>query len=787
MRALDRKLLRDLWRLRFQVLAIALLIACGVSVAVMAFSAQRALIIAQRDYYAQTRFADVFAAATRAPRSIAQDLARIDGVVAVDARAMKVGRLDIPGFVRPATVRLIALADDESLALNRIVLMQGRQPAPDSTNEAVALKTFLDAAGIPIGQQLFVVIGGRRMGFTIVGSALSPEFVYVPGAASALPDDAHQGVLWAPRLTAERAAGLGGAFSTVSVRLAAGASEPAVRAAVDRALAPYGGTPSYGRADQISNKFQDDRIARFGILAEVFPPVFVVIAAALVHLVLGRIVDVEREQIGLLKAFGYSNVGAAATYVKMAAFIGVGGVAAGAAIGGWMAAAVTHLLAQFMRFPHLEVQFSWAVFFGVGALSIAAAVAGSAVAVRRAARLSPAVAMQPLTPRVFRRGLIERLPFWTMLDQPTRMIVRRLERFPGRAVVTSVGLAVSLSLLIGSQFLFNSIDAIVDQAYFRARRWSEVIGYVDNRDGRALVEAARLPGVIAAEPVRTTVARLRVRGHEEQAAITGIEPNAVLTRALDVDGRPLAFEGRGLILSDALSDRLGVVPGSLVDLEITEGRRPRTALPVTAIDRDYAGLSVFMARSELNRLMGDGDVASGATLLVSPDERVAFYREIERRPEIVTSTSRDDTIAQFRLIVTQEMTVEMSFFLGFAAAIAFGVAYNMSRVALSERGRDLATLRVLGFTQIECAYILFGELLLLALVATPIGLMGGLGLAKALEAAFAHQDLRLPFVVSPRNYAVSLGAYWLTLMAAAGLVARRLWTFDLVTVLKTRE
>ena len=376
-RVLNRKLMRDLWRLKWQMAAIGLLVVCGVSVAVMAFSTQKALVIAQREYYDRTRFGDVFASATRAPRAVVDELMRIDGVIAVDARAAKSGLMEVPGLLRPATVRLISLPDDERRALNRLVLVAGRLPDPIRADEAVALKTFLDAAHIRLGEQLSLVMNGHRLMFRIVGSALSPEYVYVPSLGP-MPDDAHSGVLWAPRDAVEKPAGLGGAFSSVSLALAPGASLTAAIAAVDRLLAPYGGMPAYGRADHISHKFQQDRIDRLSVMATVMPPVFLIVAAALVHLVIGRLVDGEREQIGLLKAFGYDDVSAATIYLKMAGLVGVIGALAGGAVGGWLGKTVVAVLAQYMRFPQLAWRFSWTAFGVSAALSVLAAIGVSA-------------------------------------------------------------------------------------------------------------------------------------------------------------------------------------------------------------------------------------------------------------------------------------------------------------------------------------------------------------------------------------------------------------------------
>jgi putative ABC transport system permease protein len=786
MRVLNRKLLRDLMRLKWQMAAIAMLIACGVSVAVMAFSAQKALLLAQRRYYAQTHFGDLFATATRVPRSVVDDLRRIDGVTVVDARAKQSGLMEVPGLLRPASAHLIALPDDERRALNRIVLVAGRLPAPDRTDEAVALKTFLDAAHVALGERLSMVVEGRRLTFAIVGAVLSPEYVYAPSNGP-MPDDAHVGVFWAPRLAVEQPTGLGGAFSAVSLALAPGASEPAALAQIDRLLAPYGGVPAYPRADQISHKFQADRIERLAVMAEVIPPVFLIVAASLVHLVLGRLVETEREQIGLLKAFGYYDIEAAAIYVKMAALVAVAGVVAGGAFGGYLGHVLIVVLAQYMRFPRLEAQFSWAALWIASALSVAAAVAGSFRAASRAARLSPAVAMQPPAPGIYRRSFIERGPLWTALDQPTRMIVRNLVRYPGRAALTVGGLAVSLSLLVGSQFLFGAIDAVVDQAYFQARRWTDQVAFAEHRDIHAMAEISRLPAVLRAEPFRHADARLRAHGRSERVLMIGTEPDAALARPLDPNGAPIAFLGRGMIVSQPLAAHLRLQPGDTVDVEINEGRHARTLLPVSAIAQDYGGLTVQMSRAELNRAIGDGDVASGADLTVRTDDRASCYRAIAKVPQIVSAGSRDDTVRSFRATVTAAMTTEMVLYLGFAAAIAFGVAYNISRIALTDRARDLATMEVLGFRPIECAYVLAGELALLSLVAIPLGVGGGFALGAAMVQAFTRQDFYLPFRMTPHGLGVAFSTYVGAVLLAAALVVQRIWRLDLVSVLKTRE
>jgi len=784
---LDRKLLRDLWRMRWQAMAVALLIACGVSVAVMSFSAQRSLESAQSRFYETTRFADAFVQLKRAPLSAVRDIAAVPGVVAADARISQGGLLPVPGLARPALARLISLPVDEAAGLNRIQLTRGRMPDPARRDEVVALQTFLDAAHVRLGQRLMAIIGGRAYAFTVVGAALSPEYIYAPAPESFMPDDAHQAVLWAPRPAVERAAGMTGAFNVAAVRLAPGASTAQALRDLDRILEPYGGRAAYARADQPSHAFLEAELKELSTSASILPPIFLIVAAALVHMLVARLVEAEREQIGLLKAFGYSDLQAASPYVRLAAAIGLTGALAGGLAGASFGNAIVDIYRAYFRFPILSTAFDWPAFVLASGFAVAAAVGGSLFAVRRAVALSPAVAMQPPRPADYRPGLVDRFMRGGTIDQATRMIVRQLERFPMRAALAAVGMAASLSLLIGTQFMFDSIEEIVDQAYYRAQRWTEQVSFEEPRDIAAVTATARLPGVFAAEPTRVVGARLKAGGREELIRLVGLDPTSALDRPLDPRDRRVPFEGSGLVLSEALAGRLGVTPGSEVWVEVIDGRGPKAAVPVSGVARDYSGFVAYMDRRALNRLMGEGDLANGAQLLVEPDRRPAFYRAVSGMPQIVGASSRDETVAAWRLAMAEAFRRTISFYVGFAGAIAFGIAYNTGRISLSERARDLATLHVLGFGHWECVYILAGELVLLALAAAPLGVLGGQVLAHGLVAAYSRSDLRLPAVISLHSYGAAIAAYAAAVIIGGALVSRRIWGLDLVAVLKTRD
>lgn len=787
MRVLDIKLLRDLWRLKWQALAISVLIAVGVAVTVMAYSSQKALSTAREQYYRETRFADIFATLKRAPLSLTRRLAAINGVRAVDPRIIKSGLMEVRGQVRPAIAQIISLPERDEEALNRIVLMAGRLPDARQPHEAVALKTFLDATGLRLGDEVSTVIGGRRITLRIVGAALSPEYIYMPSPGSTLPDDKHQGIFWMTRAAVEEAADLDGAFNAVAIAITPGRNEAAIRAEVDATLAPYGAGVAIPRADQASHAFLEAEFKELKTSGAIFPPIFLIVAAGLVHLVMSRLVDVEREQIGLLKAFGYSDFEAAVPFLRLATLIGLGGAIMGGALGAWLSQGITTLYREFMRFPELTGDFHFAAFAISALLATGLTAAGALVAVRRATRLNPAVAMAPPRPTTYRAGILDGGYFDAMIDPLSRMILRTLFRFPVRSFMTCVGLAASLMVLLATQFVYDSFEVVLDHSYYRIQRWSDQVGLAEVRGPSAVKNLTQLPGVLAAEPIRSIPVIFRANGIEERGGLIGLNPGSELYRPRDEDGQALPLLSDGLILSEALASKLKVGIGDPLLVEVTEGERRELVLTVGRLSHDYSGTPAYLARPALNRLVSEGDVANGVLLLVASDARADFYHALASVPLVAGVVSRDDTVAAFRDIVTRSFSTTMVFYLGFAGAIAFGVSYNASRIAFSERVRDLATLEVLGFTHAETAFVLAGEIVVLALAAMPLGILGGHLLADAIVAAYGRDEMRLPSGISAWTHGVSLLAFAVAIGLSLIIVVRRVFDLDLVSVLKTRD
>ena len=353
MATLDIKLLRDLRRMWAQSLAIAFVVAGGVASLVMAVGSLNSLEETRTAYYDRYQFADVFATARRAPKTLLNEIAAIPGVAAAEGRIVKLALLDIPEFAEPATGEFISLPEGSQPRLNQPYLRSGRLPRPTSADEVVVTDGFAKAHGFLAGSRFSAILNGRKRELAIVGTAFSPEFIYATGPGDRMPDDRRFAIVWMAEKALAAAYDLDGAFSAVSLKLLRGASEPEVIKRLDALLDPYGGQAAYGRRDQYSDAYINHGLEMQRSMSWTLPPIFLLVAAFLINLTLSRIVALEREQIGLFKALGYANHVIALHYIKLVAVIVAIGIVLGAAAGYWLGAYVTRLYGDIVHFPFL--------------------------------------------------------------------------------------------------------------------------------------------------------------------------------------------------------------------------------------------------------------------------------------------------------------------------------------------------------------------------------------------------------------------------------------------------
>jgi len=785
---LNRKLWRDLWRIRGQALAIVMVMAAGIAMYSAFLGTVSGLDESRSTYYARERFADLFAAAKRVPEHTADRISALPGVAAVQTRVRTTAVLDLPGVAEPATGIILSLPDHGLPKLNRPVLRSGRWPAPHSDSEILLLQPMADKNGLRPGDTLRATLNGHRKTLTIAGIALSPEFVYALPPGQMAPDDRLFGVIWMRRDALAGVMDMTGAFNDLALGLTADADADALKPEVDRILDRYGGLRAYGRDEQDSNVYLNAEIDGLRSMSRVLPLAFLGVAVFLLHMVIGRVLEQERQQIGLIKAFGYGNAEVGWHYGKMALVIVLIGMAAGTAGGIWIGRALTDLYGQFFRFPYLYFDMPPRVLGTSFLLAAGAGALGVLGAVRRVVRLAPAVAMAPPPPSNYRHGLFEKLKPARWAGTAGGMILRHLVHRPGRALLTCLGLALAMGLNVGSMFTMDAVQVMLSVQFDRLERQDALVTFTEIRARDAIRDVAALPGVLYAEPIRTVPATLGHGHRHKRLAVSGLPRGSRLAEIVGLDDGPLVLPAHGLILSKGLADRLNAGPGDPITVAFETYHKRTVDLPVVAVASGYIGQTAYMDLTALDRATGDGDVISGARLAVDAGRETALYRALKDRPAVQGVSLRRTVLASVEETIATSFTIMTVAASLFAAVIAVGIIYNEARVTLSERRRELASLRVLGFTRAEVSVVLLAELAILTLLALPAGGVIGYGLAWLMaNSAYENELLTIPLTVEPHTYGLAAVVLLVSTLASGLIVRRRIDRLNLVEELKTRE
>lgn len=788
MNALDLKLLRDLWHLRGQAFAIAAVMASGVACFIMFLSTLDSLNLSRDLYYRDYRFAEIFAPLKRAPESLQRRIGEISGVDKVDTRVIAPLTVDIDGFSEPVTGIITSIPDNGEPLLNNLYLSSGRLFKAGHSDEVIISKPFAEAHGFQPGDKLHVIIRGKRKQLNIVGTAGSPEYIHQLRPGGVFPDYERFGIMWMARTPLSHAYDMEGAFNHLVLNISRDANEQDIIDQLDDILKPYGGIGAYVREDQASHRFLSEEIDQLEKLSGIFPIIFLGVAAFLLNVVVSRLVGTQREQIAALKAFGYSNTAVAVHFLKMILFIVLAAVVMGVLSGAWLGLMLSEVYVELFRLPFLNFELQPLRIIQATSITVVAGLLGTLAAVHAAVKLRPAEAMRPESPAVYRQSLIETLGLKRLFSTPTRMILRHLSHKPVKSLLSVLGIALACAILMTGRFQKDTVDFMMDVHYGLSQRDDISLTFSEPTSRKALSELLSLPGVEFGEVFRAVPVRLHHEHLDYRTYIQGFEPGGIIKRLVNTDLKPVELPPSGIVLNEYLAKQiLRLELGDLVTVEVLEGSQPVRQVPVVAMVRQYLGVGAYMNLQALNRLMREGNAISGAYLYIDEAQADEIYQRLKQRPGIVGTSLRAQEIENYHRTMDDTMLFWTYISTVFASIIAVGVVYNSARITLTERSRELASLRVLGFSRGEISYILLGELALLTLVAIPPGLLLGRGLCAYIARAIENDLYRVPLILEPHTYAFAALVVLIAAAVSGLLVRRRLDRLNLIEVLKTKE
>lgn len=656
-------------------------------------------------------------------------------------------------------------------------------PVSGSLDEVLVSKGFADANRLDPGAKMKAIINGRLRHITVVGTALSPEYIYP--MRGLLPDNKHFGILWMSEKTLGELLNMAGSWNSLAMLLERGASRPAVLQATDRILHPYGGPGAIERKRHPSDFFLQQELLQLKTMGWIIPIIFLGVAAFLLHIVIARLINREREQIATLKALGYSNLRVSLHYLMIVAAMSALGVVIAIPPGVWIGQWYTELYRLFFALPSLDFVFRPLLPVQAGITAVAAASLGALGALRQAFKLAPAEAMRPPAPMLFRRTFLDK----SSMPVATKMAVRTFISRPVRSGMSILGLALALGIVVIAFIYADMIDYLMEYQFNVAQHEDATVVFNSSVSRSAVSELKSVPGIVYAEGYRIASVRLRNGSSVKDVAIYGMPESTRLKKLLTTDMGYAALPQSGLMLNVRIARKLGLAPGDSVSVEFLDGQRRVESVIVSAHVEELLGAGGYMEIGSLNRLMHEDELVSMAAISVDPKEADGLFARLRQMPMVATVDTRQSMISVFSELVASMMLAMSVGMITFACIIAVGVVYNMVMVSLSERAWELASLRVLGLTQGEVFRILTGEVAAQVLVSLPLGVFLGKLMMEGMMLTISEEmeAFNFPIIITPSSVMLAVATLLTAAFVSALLVWRRIGKLDLVSVLKLRE
>lgn len=787
MRALTKKLFRDLWNLKIQTLTISIIVTGGLALLISSWSSYESLQNSRQNFYDRYIFADLFAEMKRAPQGIEKKLQNIPGISLVEGRIVIDGLASIQGQDEPAVMRLVSLPASGNSILNKLFLRQGRLPVESAeVSEVVLHEAFAKAHGILPGQFVQVLVEGKHQKLQVVGIGTSPEYIYAISSISVLPDDVHFGLMWVPYKTLSRLSERQDSINSISAVLESNANPQAVIKELDRKLAPYGTLGTYQRKDQLSHRFLEDEMKQQKGTAIVTPVIFLSVAAFLVHIIFSRLISLNRPQIATLKALGMSDKEVSMHFFTLVFCMILLGIIPGILFGVYVGKLFAHIYLEFYHFPNLNYTISArAVIAGVFA-GLLPAMMGAWQSISRVFKLTPATAMRPPTPPAFQQNLLDKIiPSGT--SPLNKIILRNLFHRPDRLLMITMGMATSLGILITAMSWGGMVSEFMSTQFQRVQRENIEITFLHPVDLNSLQTLRHKKGVLAVEGYRSVPIRIHHLHLKKEIPLTGIPEKPLLRQSIDTNLRPVPLPEYGILLGRFFSERWKIRKGDTVDIEVLDGRQQKFSIVVSGISDEFFGLSATMKIGDLLALLDEAPGVNRVLLTADPAELTHLYVELKNIPEIGSIVFKNFMYRGFQSTMGNIISVATIILISFALAIGIGVIYNSIRVNFAERSWEMATLEVMGMKKNDVFTIIFLEVSLQVLCSLVPGCFIGHWMTVISFSDIHTETFAMPIIIRLETYAKGIMIVILTLLFCSLLMYRMIGRLNLVDALKARD
>jgi len=687
------------------------------------------LYTAQENFYQKQNFAEGFAEIKAMPLAEISKLQRIEGIRDIQGRLSKeVQVLNInskkpynnikgalhktPNNEENVYLRLYSVDTKKAKPINGVFLEKGSALDNNILNVWIDSKFFV-ANNLELNDTLEIIAQGKKRTLRIVGTGSNPEFIYALRNASDLfPSPETFGIAYLPHDMMKILFEEGSSVNNLVYTLEPGADYQEVEDRLKAKLKPYGLISIYPREDQVSHMLLSQELTSLEGMAQSMPVIFLAVACMILYIMLKRTIENQRGQIGILKAFGYTQKEILCHYLSFALTIGLGGGILGGISGSLLAAPLTTLYETFFTIPGLKSEFSYSYLLMSILLTLAFTLFAGYQGCKGILRLEPAEAMHPPAPPTGKNILLEKIPiFWSTLTVQGKMSLRSMIRHPGRTIFMFLGIMFTFALISSPWILWDITEKMMFDQYEKIETYDAKINLTVPLNQQQLEqELSRLPGVKKAESRAEIPVTLKNNWYKKDLVLMGVPLNSALYNIRNSQGLKIEPSEKGILLSERLATLLNAHIGTQLKLESALAKDPTKAktIVVKGIIPQYIGLNAYMELNSLQALLEQGDIST--TIMLRLDEQgLSALKEKYRNSTLIAGIEDKKALLRQSKELMGSFSGSIYIFLILGVIIGFAIIYNISLTTVSERNRELASMMVLGMTPQEVLSVITFE------------------------------------------------------------------------------
>ncbi|MFZ5597034.1 MAG: ABC transporter permease [Bacillota bacterium] len=787
-----KKLYRTIWQIKGQFFSLVAVVALGITTYICMSTTYYNLEVCKKIFYQECNFADYYFQVIRAPEQVVAQIERVPGVTMVNGRIVKDVSL-IKQDRQKAKVRIVSYQFPEEKKINRLHMFSGRMfedSASASQLTAIVDSQFAAANNLTSGSTLNVLSNGKAVPLTVIGTATSPEFTYpVKDIATMLNDPTSFGVVTLPHKQAQGLLDMEGQINSIIIRISPGSDENRIKESIKAILLPYGYQGEYPQKDQSSNSYINSQLDQLGAETRVIPTLFLIVAAAIQFIMLGRMIKMQRLQIGIMKALGYKNYQIIWYYTSYALVIGFLGTVIGIGLGFLLSIYLTNVYLWFYNLPHYSYNISLSLTVKALVIGMGAGLLSGWLATRRIVKISPAESMRPEPPTQGRKIIFEQwTAFWQRLEPSWKMTLRGIGRNRMRFWVTVMGVSFAVGLLVVAMFFNDSINYSRQMAFYTEQKSDLTAKFAQPVEINEAAQLSGIHGVAVAEPVLEVPVRISANHKFSDVILIGYYPDSRLKTIEGVDGQRLSIPGEGITVSRKTAEKLGIGVGDQVQIEtkLGIGENHISSCRVMGISRQVAGKNSAASLDTVNKMLQEHNLITGVMLKTDPGLYDKVEREISDIPGVYDIVSREKEVENFNRNMDSIRT-SVWILTGFAILLGCAIIFNSSLISFGERQRELATLRVVGMKSLEIAAVLRNEVILQCLLGLLAGFPLGRLMAEGVARIVSGEVYELQAVVSLQTYTISTFLTMAFVFAGYLIAVRGIKNLDFLEILKNRD